>query len=85
MIEHDQYLTESQARQEAQKFRIPELIDELYAARERIDRDEIYRRAVAVELPSDARCVQVRAGQAWVPDLLVKIRHAAGRRRPTPP
>jgi hypothetical protein len=32
---------------------LPELIDELYAARERIDRDEIYRRAVAAELPSD--------------------------------
>ncbi|HEY0530562.1 MAG TPA: hypothetical protein VGD29_03080 [Actinoplanes sp.] len=30
-----------------------ELVDELYAAQERIDRDEIYRRAVVAELPSD--------------------------------
>jgi hypothetical protein len=36
---------------------LPELIDELYAARERIDRDEIYRRAVAAELPSDDMAV----------------------------
>jgi hypothetical protein len=30
-----------------------ELVDDLYAAQERLDRDEIYRRAVAAELPSD--------------------------------
>jgi hypothetical protein len=36
---------------------LPELIDELYAAQERIDRDEIYRRAVAAELPSDDMAV----------------------------
>lgn len=33
------------------------LIDDLYVAQERIDRDEIYRRAVAVELPSDDMAV----------------------------
>jgi hypothetical protein len=32
---------------------LPELVDKLYAAQERIDRDEIYRRAVAAELPPD--------------------------------
>jgi hypothetical protein len=32
---------------------LPELIDDLYVAQERIDRDEIYRRAVVAELPSD--------------------------------
>jgi hypothetical protein len=32
---------------------LPELVDDLYAAQERIDRDEIYRRAVAAELPSE--------------------------------
>lgn len=36
---------------------LAELIDELYAAQERIDRDEIYRRAVAAELPSDDMAV----------------------------
>jgi len=36
---------------------LPELVDELYAAQERIDRDEIYRRAVAAELPSDDMAV----------------------------
>src|SRR3954465_3660482 len=34
-----------------------ELVDELYAAQERIDRDEIYRRAVAAELPCDDMAV----------------------------
>ena len=33
------------------------LVDELYAAQERIDRDEIYRRAVAAELPSEEMTV----------------------------
>ena len=33
------------------------LVDELYAAQERIDRNEIYRRAVAAELPSDDMAV----------------------------
>ena len=33
------------------------LVDELYAGQERIDRDEIYRRAVATELPSDDMAV----------------------------
>lgn len=32
---------------------LPELVDELYAGQERIDRNEIYRRAVAADLPSD--------------------------------
>ncbi len=36
---------------------LPELVDELYVAQERIDRDEIYRRAVAAELPSDDMAV----------------------------
>jgi hypothetical protein len=36
---------------------LPELVDELYAAQERIDRNEIYRRAVAAELPSDDMAV----------------------------
>jgi hypothetical protein len=36
---------------------LAELVDELYAGRERIDRDEIYRRAVAAELPSDDMAV----------------------------
>jgi hypothetical protein len=36
---------------------LPELVDELYAAQERIDRDEIYRRAVAAELPSNDMAV----------------------------
>jgi hypothetical protein len=36
---------------------LSELIDELYAALERIDRDEIYRRAVAAELPYDDMAV----------------------------
>ncbi|MFI6071945.1 hypothetical protein ACIA5C_10185 [Actinoplanes sp. NPDC051343] len=36
---------------------LPELVDELYAAQERIDRDEIYRRAVAAGLPSDDMAV----------------------------
>lgn len=36
---------------------LAELIDELYVAHERIDRDEIYRRAVAGELPSDDMAV----------------------------
>jgi hypothetical protein len=36
---------------------LSELVDELYAAQERIDRDEIYRRAVAAELPSDDMAV----------------------------
>jgi hypothetical protein len=36
---------------------LPELVDELYAGQERIDRDEIYRRAVAAELPSDDMAV----------------------------
>lgn len=36
---------------------LPELIDGLYVAQERIDRDEIYRRAVAAELPSDDMAV----------------------------
>ncbi|WP_317620698.1 hypothetical protein [Actinoplanes sp. KI2] len=31
---------------------LSELVDELYAGQERIDRDEIHRRAVAAELPS---------------------------------
>jgi hypothetical protein len=31
---------------------LPELVDELYAGQERIDRNEIYRRAVAADLPS---------------------------------
>jgi hypothetical protein len=34
-----------------------ELVDELYAGQERIDRDEIYRRALAAELPSDDMAV----------------------------
>lgn len=34
-----------------------ELVDGLYAAQERIDRNEIYRRAVAAELPSDDMAV----------------------------
>jgi hypothetical protein len=34
-----------------------ELVDELYVAQERIDRDEIYRRAVAAGLPSDDMAV----------------------------
>jgi len=36
---------------------LSELVDELYTAQERIDRDEIYRRAVAAELPSDDMAV----------------------------
>jgi hypothetical protein len=36
---------------------LPSLVDELYSAQERIDRDEIYRRAVAAELPSDDMAV----------------------------
>jgi hypothetical protein len=36
---------------------LPELVDELYAAQERIDRNEIYRRAIAAELPSDDMAV----------------------------
>ena len=36
---------------------LPELVDELYAGQERIDRTEIYRRAVAAELPSDDMAV----------------------------
>jgi len=36
---------------------LSELVDELYAGQERIDRDEIYRRAVAAELPSDDMAV----------------------------
>jgi hypothetical protein len=36
---------------------LPELVDDLYAAQERIDRDEIYRRAVAAELPADDMAV----------------------------
>ena len=36
---------------------LAELVDELYAAQERIDRDEIHRRAVAAELPSDDMAV----------------------------
>ncbi|WP_433825850.1 hypothetical protein ACQP2E_27545 [Actinoplanes sp. CA-015351] len=36
---------------------LPELVDELYAGQERIDRNEIYRRAVAAELPSDDMAV----------------------------
>jgi len=36
---------------------LPALVDELYAAQERIDRDEIYRRAVAADLPSDDMAV----------------------------
>ena len=36
---------------------LAELVDELYAAQERIDRNEIYRRAVAAELPSDDMAV----------------------------
>jgi hypothetical protein len=36
---------------------LPELVEELYVAQERIDRDEIYRRAVAAELPSDDMAV----------------------------
>jgi hypothetical protein len=34
-----------------------ELVDDLYGAQERIDRDEIYRRAVAAELPSEDMAV----------------------------
>jgi hypothetical protein len=34
-----------------------ELVDELYTGQERIERDEIYRRAVAAELPSDDMAV----------------------------
>jgi hypothetical protein len=36
---------------------LPELVDDLYAGQERIDRNEIYRRAVAAELPSDDMAV----------------------------
>jgi hypothetical protein len=36
---------------------LSELVDELYAGQERIDRDEIYRRAVAAELSSDDMAV----------------------------
>jgi hypothetical protein len=34
-----------------------ELVDDLYVAQERIDRDEIYRRAVAADLPADDMAV----------------------------
>jgi hypothetical protein len=36
---------------------LPGLIDELYTAQERIDRDEIYRRAVVADLPSEDMAV----------------------------
>jgi hypothetical protein len=36
---------------------LAELVDDLYAAQERIDRDEIHRRAVAADLPSDDMAV----------------------------
>ena len=36
---------------------LPDLVDELYAAQERIDRNEIHRRAVAAELPSEDMAV----------------------------
>ena len=36
---------------------LPGLVDELYIAQERIDRNEIYRRAVAADLPSEDMAV----------------------------
>jgi hypothetical protein len=36
---------------------LSELVDELFSAQERIDRDEIYRRAVSAQLPSDDMAV----------------------------
>jgi hypothetical protein len=36
---------------------LPGLVDGLYVGQERIDRDEIYRRAVAAELPADDMAV----------------------------
>lgn len=36
---------------------LPGLVDELYIAQERIDRNEIYRRAVVADLPSEDMAV----------------------------
>jgi hypothetical protein len=61
------------------------LVDELYGAQERIPRDEIHRRAVAAELPSDDMTVLDRLPEGeYAEDELTEALALIAQPRATP-